>query len=162
LAGTRKLSSKIKSAKALAALLKNRKKKKYVFTNGVFDILHKGHVTYLEQARRLGDGLIVAVNADASVRRLKGSSRPINTLADRLEVIAALESVDFVTWFEEDVPRNVIVEIKPDFLVKGGDYKASELSGAPEIRSWGGKVKILPFVRGRSTTQIIAKARGKK
>ena len=162
MATPRKLSSKIKSPKALATLLKSRKNKKFAFTNGVFDILHKGHVTYLEQARRLGDGLIVALNSDASTKRLgKGPNRPINTLADRLEVVAALESVDFVTWFEEDVPRNVIVQIKPDFLVKGGDYKASELSGASEIKSWGGKVKILPFVKGRSTTQIIARAKKK-
>jgi rfaE bifunctional protein nucleotidyltransferase chain/domain len=156
----RKLASKIKSPKALATLLKKRKPQKFVFTNGVFDLLHKGHVTYLEQARNLGDGLIVAINSDASVKRLKGPTRPINPLADRIEVIAALESVDFVTWFEEDVPLPVIEIIRPHFLVKGGDYKVSELSGAKEIQSWGGKVKILPFVKGRSTTAIIEKTSG--
>jgi rfaE bifunctional protein nucleotidyltransferase chain/domain len=158
----RKLSSKIKSPKALGALLKNRKKRKFVFTNGVFDLLHKGHVTYLEQARRMGDGLIVAMNSDASVKRLKGPSRPINPLADRIDVIAALESVDFVTWFEEDTPINVLKLIKPDIYTKGGDYTISQLPEAKEMKSWDGKVKILPFVKGRSTTETIQKAKGSK
>jgi rfaE bifunctional protein nucleotidyltransferase chain/domain len=168
----RKLTSKVKSPKALRATLKklrkarggpkNKKTLKFVFTNGVFDLLHKGHVTYLERARGLGDALIVALNADASVRRLKGPERPLNMLADRLEVMAALESVDFVTWFDTDTPLDLIRLLHPDVLVKGGDWKPDQIVGAPDVLGWGGRVKSLPYIEGRSTTKIIEKARLKR
>lgn len=158
--------SKIRSAKSLARILKNERLKfskkkplKIVFTNGCFDILHKGHVTYLERARAQGTHLIVALNSDSSVKKIKGSERPINPLADRLEVIAALESVSYVTWFEEDTPTQTLLALKPDVLVKGGDWKPSQIVGAAEVKSWGGKVKSLTFVEGRSTTEIIKRAR---
>ncbi len=155
---SRPLKSKIKSPRLLKKAL-SRKKGKVVFTNGCFDLLHKGHVSYLEKARKLGHLLVVALNSDESVKRLKGPERPLNTLADRLEVIAALESVDYVTWFEEDTPLNVILTLRPDILVKGGDWKASQIVGGKEVVSWGGKVKPLSFVEGRSTTEIIRRAR---
>lgn len=126
-----------------------------VFTNGCFDLIHKGHVTYLEDAKRLGEVLVVALNSDESVKRLKGSQRPVNSLADRLEVIAALESVNFVTWFEEDTPLELIRLLAPDILVKGGDWKADQIVGGKEVVSWGGKVRSLKFVEGRSTTRMI-------
>jgi len=151
--------SKIKSPLSLKRAL-SKAKRRSVFTNGCFDLLHKGHVTYLEKARALGDLLVVALNSDASVKSLKGSDRPINTLADRLEVIAALESVDFVTWFDENTPLELICLLKPKLLVKGGDWKTSDIVGAQEVLTWGGKVRSLPYVEGKSTTQIIAKARG--
>lgn len=137
---------------------KRRKKIKIVFTNGCFDLLHPGHVVYLEQAKKQGDYLIVALNSDASVKRIKGPSRPINSLADRLEVIAALESVNYVTWFEEDTPLALILTLKPDVLVKGGDWKPDEIVGGPEVIRWGGKVKSLKFIPGKSTTALIAAA----
>lgn len=150
---------KIHSPKSLSRILSSLKKsQKIVFTNGCFDILHKGHVTYLERARAQGTHLIVAVNADASVKKLKGPERPINPLPDRLEVIAALESVSYVTWFEEDTPVKTLHVLKPDVLVKGGDWKASQIVGADDVKSWGGKVKSLTFVKGRSTTEIIKRA----
>jgi rfaE bifunctional protein nucleotidyltransferase chain/domain len=127
-----------------------------VFTNGVFDILHRGHVTYLAQARALGASLLVALNSDASTRRLgKGPDRPINALADRLAVVAALASVDLVTWFDEDTPLNLIVRIKPDALVKGGDWKPEAMVGAKEVQSWGGAVHSIPFEHERSTTGLL-------
>lgn len=132
-----------------------------VFTNGVFDILHRGHVTYLAQARALGASLVVAVNSDASVRRLnKGSDRPLNVLADRLAVVAALESTSLATWFEEDTPLNLILALKPDVLVKGGDWKPEAMVGAAEVKSWGGSVHSIPFAHQRSTTALIGKIRG--
>ena len=149
--------SKIRSPKALKRQLSG-KSKKVVFTNGCFDILHKGHVQYLENAKALGDILVVAVNSDASVRKLKGPERPINPLGDRMEVIAGLASVDYVTWFEEDTPLLLIRFLKPRFLVKGGDWKAEQIVGGQDVLSWGGKVRSLKFVPGRSTTQIIARA----
>ncbi len=155
----RTLLSKVKSPQSLKRKLANLRKRT-VFTNGCFDLLHKGHVTYLEKARAQGDLLIVALNSDDSVRRLKGSDRPINPLADRLEVIAALESVDFVTWFEEDTPLELIQLLKPKVLVKGGDWKVDQIVGAKEVLAWGGKVRSLTYIKGRSTTDIIAKARG--
>lgn len=155
----RPLLSKIKSPQALARLFKRRKKSvQVVFTNGCFDLLHKGHVSYLQKARKLGSQLIVALNTDESVQRLKGPLRPINPLADRLEVIAALESVDYVTWFDEDTPLELILLIRPDVLVKGGDWKANQIVGSKEVLSWGGRVRSLPFVEGRSTTKMIERA----
>jgi len=131
-----------------------------VFTNGVFDILHRGHVTYLAQARALGASLIVAVNSDASVKRLgKDDDRPINPLADRLAVIAALESVCLVTWFEEDTPLRLILTVKPEVLVKGGDWKTDAMVGASEVQSWGGTVHSIPFVHERSTSALLGAIR---
>jgi rfaE bifunctional protein nucleotidyltransferase chain/domain len=131
-----------------------------VFTNGVFDILHRGHVTYLAEARALGASLVVALNSDASVRRLgKGDDRPINTLEDRMAVIAALESVALVTWFDEDTPIERILACKPDHLVKGGDWSVDKIVGAKEVASWGGKVHSIPFRHERSTTKLLAKIR---
>jgi rfaE bifunctional protein nucleotidyltransferase chain/domain len=157
----RPLRSKIKSPEALKKILATLSKrgKKAVFTNGCFDLIHKGHVTYLEQARKLGDLLIVALNNDASVSRLKGPSRPLNTLADRLEVMASLECVDYVTWFEEDTPLNLILKLHPKILVKGGDWKPDQIVGGKEVLAWKGKVKSLPFVDGHSTTRLIEKSR---
>jgi len=132
-----------------------------VFTNGVFDILHRGHVTYLAQARALGESLVVAVNSDASVRRLgKGGDRPINALADRLAVLAALESVDLVVSFDEDTPLTLIGACRPDVLVKGGDYSVEAIEGAREVRGWGGSVHSIPFRHERSTTILLHRIRG--
>jgi rfaE bifunctional protein nucleotidyltransferase chain/domain len=131
-----------------------------VFTNGVFDILHRGHVTYLAQARALGAALVVAINSDDSVRRLgKGSDRPVNPLADRMAVLAALESVSLVTWFDEDTPLERILACRPDHLVKGGDWSAERIVGASEVRGWGGAVHSIPFEHERSTTRLLEKIR---
>lgn len=146
-------------AKTLAAARKKRKR--VVFTNGCFDLLHKGHVSYLEKARKLGDILVVALDTDESVRALKGKGRPINSLADRMEVIAALESVDYVTWFEDSDPQPVIRKLHPAILVKGGDWKPAQILGSKDVLGWGGKVKSLPYVEGRSTTRMIEKARSR-
>jgi len=153
------IRKKILSPKKLAALLKTRGRKKVVFTNGCFDILHAGHVTYLERARKLGDLMIVALNTDASTSRLKGPTRPINPLEDRARVIAALESVSYVTWFDDDTPLELITLLKPNVLVKGGDYEVKKIVGYTEVTASGGKVKVLPFLEGRSTTKIIARAK---
>jgi len=132
-----------------------------VFTNGVFDILHRGHVTYLAQARALGASLLVALNSDASAKRLgKGADRPVNTLEDRMAVVAALQSVGLVTWFEEDTPLALILACRPDVLVKGGDWKPEAMVGAAEVKSWGGSVHSIPFAHERSTTAILARIRG--
>ena len=129
-----------------------------VFTNGVFDILHRGHVTYLAQARALGASLVVALNSDASARRLgKGGDRPINSLADRMAVMAALEAVSLVTWFEEDTPLALILSCKPDVLVKGGDWKPESIVGAADVAGWGGRVHSIPFEHERSTTALVEK-----
>lgn len=125
-----------------------------VFTNGCFDLLHVGHVTYLAQARALGDRLVVGLNDDASVRRLKGESRPLQPLADRAAILAALRSVDLVVPFPEDTPLELITALRPDVLVKGGDYAPAEIVGAAEVMGWGGRVLTLPFVAGRSTSAI--------
>jgi len=131
-----------------------------VFTNGCFDILHRGHVTYLAQARALGASLIVGVNTDASVKRLgKGDERPINNQDDRMTVLAALESVSLVTWFDEDTPLNLILACKPDVLVKGGDWAVADIVGAREVQGWGGTVHSIPFLHERSTTATLAKIR---
>lgn len=130
-----------------------------VMTNGCFDILHAGHVAYLRQARELGDRLIVAVNDDASVARLKGERRPVNPLSARMAVLSALAAVDWVVPFSEDTPERLICRIRPDILVKGGDYRAGEIAGAGCVRESGGEVRILPFVDGYSTTDTIARLR---
>ena len=131
-----------------------------VFTNGVFDILHRGHVTYLAEARALGATLAVALNSDDSVRRLgKGSDRPLNGLEDRLAVVAALESVGLVTWFDEDTPIARILECRPEHLVKGGDWAPDRIVGAAEVRGWGGTVHSIAFRHARSTTQLLSRIR---
>jgi rfaE bifunctional protein nucleotidyltransferase chain/domain len=132
-----------------------------VFTNGVFDVLHRGHVTYLDQARSLGASLVVAVNSDASVRRLgKGEDRPLNVLADRMAVLAALASVDLVVPFDDDTPRDLIVAAMPDVLVKGGDYTAETTAGAAEVIAAGGRFVAIPFSFDRSTTALVRRIRG--
>jgi len=131
--------------------------RKTVFTNGCFDILHVGHVRYLKEARLLGDRLVVGLNSDASVKRLKGETRPVVTEENRKEVLEALESVDEVFLFEEDTPLELIKKIKPDILVKGGDYSIDDIVGAKEVISWGGEVKSLSFHSGHSSSQIISK-----
>lgn len=132
-----------------------------VFTNGVFDLLHRGHVTYLDQAAQEGSSLIVAVNADASVKRLgKGDDRPINTHIDRMAVLAALECVSLVTWFDEDTPLNAILAARPHVLVKGGDWPVEKMVGAKEVQGWGGRAVSIQFEHERSTTATLKKIRG--
>jgi len=132
----------------------------WVFTNGVFDVLHRGHVLYLAQARALGRSLIVALNTDASVRRLgKGDDRPLNAQDDRAVVMAGQEAVSLVTWFDDDTPQALIGEIRPDILVKGGDYDMARLPEAALVESWGGRALALPFVAGYSTTALLKKIR---
>ncbi|SBS28269.1 Bifunctional protein HldE [Marinomonas spartinae] len=131
---------------------------KVVFTNGCFDILHPGHVAYIKQAKALGDRLIVAVNTDASVKRLKGDKRPINNLEHRMAVLEGVGAIDWVTWFDEDTPQRIIEQLTPDVLVKGGDYTIDTIVGAQHVLDHGGEVKVLTFVDGYSTTSIIEKA----
>jgi D-glycero-beta-D-manno-heptose 1-phosphate adenylyltransferase len=131
-----------------------------VFTNGVFDVLHRGHATYLAESKALGASLVVALNSDDSVRRLgKGPDRPINALDDRLALVAALASVDLVTWFEDDTPLQLILACRPDVLVKGGDWAVEKIVGAGEVLSWGGAVRSIPFRFERSTTSLISRIR---
>ena len=134
--------------------------KPVVFTNGVFDVLHRGHVTYLAQARALGGSLVVALNTDASAKRLgKGADRPLNNERDRAVVMAALESVSLVTWFDDDTPLELISALKPDVLVKGGDYDMRKLSETAVVESYGGKAVAIAFVDGYSTTALVNKIR---
>ena len=131
-----------------------------VFTNGCFDILHRGHVTILGQARALGESMVVALNTDASVKRQgKGSDRPVNSLSDRLAVIAALECVSLVTWFDEDTPIERILECRPDVLVKGGDWLVEKIVGNTEVAGWGGRTVSIPFIHQKSTTALLEKIR---
>ena len=133
-----------------------------VLTNGVFDVLHRGHVTYLDQARALGASLCVAVNTDASARRLgKGNDRPVNPLDDRMAVLAALAAVDLVVPFDDDTPRDLIVACRPDVLVKGGDYTAATTAGAAETIAAGGRFVAIPFAFDRSTTALLSRVRGR-
>lgn len=132
----------------------------WVFTNGVFDVLHRGHVMYLAQARALGGSLIVALNTDASVKRLgKGDDRPLNQEMDRAIVMASQEAVSLVTWFDEDTPVDIIAQIRPDILVKGGDYDMARLPETALVQSWGGHALALPFVAGYSTTRLLQRIR---
>jgi D-glycero-beta-D-manno-heptose 1-phosphate adenylyltransferase len=142
---------------ALEKFLSDNKDKKIVFTNGCFDILHRGHVTYLNEAKKLGDLLVLGVNSDASVKRLKGPERPINSENDRSFVLSQLKAVDFTEIFTEDTPLNLILKIKPQVLVKGGDWKIDQIVGAKEVISSGGNFFSLNFVDGYSTTSIIHK-----
>lgn len=131
-----------------------------VFTNGVFDLLHRGHVTYLAQARALGAALVVALNGDASAHRLgKGPNRPVNALEDRLALVAALEAVDAVTWFDDDTPLALIEACRPEVLVKGGDWPVERIVGAPQVLSRGGQVLSIPFEHQRSTTRLLERIR---
>jgi D-beta-D-heptose 7-phosphate kinase/D-beta-D-heptose 1-phosphate adenosyltransferase len=143
----------------LAAIVQQAKKemRKVVFTNGCFDILHKGHVTYLQQARSLGDILIVGVNSDQSVKRYKGDKRPINPVEDRMVVLSSLECVAYVTQFDEDTPIELIKLLQPDIYVKGGDWSRETLPETPYVEQYGGEVRLISFVDGRSTTNVIKK-----
>lgn len=134
-----------------------RKGRKVVFTNGCFDLLHVGHIRYLKEARALGDILVVALNSDASVKRLKGSERPVQNQEDRAEILSSLADVDFVVLFSEDVPTPTIEKIKPDILVKGGDWPVEKMEGAKFVMSYGGKAQSLKFHKGRSTSSLIEK-----
>ena len=159
LAGTATLTDKICPGAALAARLASLPRP-LVFTNGVFDVLHRGHVLYLAQARALGASLLVALNTDASARRLgKGPDRPLNNEADRAVVMAALASTSLVTWFDEDTPLELIHRLRPDILVKGGDYDMAKLAETGVVESYGGRALALPFVDGYSTTALLKKAR---
>jgi D-beta-D-heptose 7-phosphate kinase/D-beta-D-heptose 1-phosphate adenosyltransferase len=144
-------------ASQLAPVLQNLKNqgKKVVFTNGVFDLIHLGHVTYLQAARDQGDLLVVGLNSDESVRRIKGPLKPLLPLAERAEMLLALKCVDFTTFFEEENPYNIIKILRPDVLVKGGDWAVDKIIGGDLVQSWGGKVMNLPVVEGRSTTNLI-------
>ena len=134
-----------------------REGKRVVFTNGCFDILHAGHTRYLREARKLGDALILALNSDSSVRSIKGPMRPIVPEAERAEVVASLDSVDYVTIFDELTPLELIEFLQPDVIVKGGDWAEKDIVGAKAVRKWGGRVAIMPEIEGASTTNIIDK-----
>jgi len=152
-----KLASRHDAVQRVAAL---RAQGPVVFTNGVFDVLHRGHASYLAQARSLGGSLVVALNSDASARRLgKGPDRPLNNELDRAALMAALESVSLVTWFDEDTPLELITELRPDVLVKGGDYDMSQLAETQVVLSYGGRAQAIPFVDGYSTTALVKKIR---
>ena len=134
----------------------------WVFTNGVFDVLHRGHVVYLAQARALGGSLIVALNTDASARRLgKGDDRPLNNEADRAIVMASQQAVSLVTWFDDNTPEQLLADIRPDILVKGGDYDMAKLPETALVQSWGGRALALPFVQGYSTTRLVERIRAR-
>lgn len=152
-----KVLTKQKIEQAIADFKKSNKK--IVFTNGCFDLLHIGHVRYLEQAKALGDVLIVGINTDASVQVLKGPTRPIQNENDRAEILASLKAVDHTVLFGEATPINLIKQVKPDILVKGGDWKKEQIVGWDFVESYGGEVKSLQFVDGKSTTNIIAKSK---
>lgn len=153
------LSKKIKTLPLAASAIKKlkQKNKKIVFTNGCFDILHAGHVAYLSKAKSLGDALIIGLNSDASVKKIKGKSRPIVSQKNRAILLAALEAVDFVVIFNELAPLKLIKAIKPDVLVKGGDWKKENIVGSNFVESYGGKVKSLAYIKGLSTRSLIAK-----
>lgn len=153
-------SDKILGREEIITRFGRPRKMRLVFTNGCFDILHRGHVEYLYEARALGDVLVVGVNTDASVERLKGPGRPVVPQGDRALVLAALESVDAVTLFHEDTPRALLAALLPDILVKGGDYSLEEIAGRREVEDAGGEVKVIPYIRGRSTTELIHRIQG--
>src|SRR3989338_6398585 len=155
------IQEKIKSLTELLPLAAEEKKrgKKIVFTNGCFDLLHAGHVEYLEEARKSGDLLVVGLNSDRSVRSIKGVSRPVNTQTARAVVLAALEAVNYIVVFNETDPLELILEIKPDIVVKGGDWPVNRIVGAKEVKAYGGSVKAIPYVPGYSTTDLIEKIR---
>jgi len=154
--------SKLRSALPLSRILERSRSKgrKIVFTNGCFDILHPGHVSYLKRASDMGDILVVGLNSDSSVRAIKGRERPINKERDRAYVLSALSFVDYVTIFGEDTPERIIKKLKPDVLVKGGDWKAKDIVGGDFVRSRGGRVASIKFLKGYSTSSLIKKLRG--
>jgi D-beta-D-heptose 7-phosphate kinase/D-beta-D-heptose 1-phosphate adenosyltransferase len=149
------LASKILSREELLRRFGRPRAGTLVVTNGCFDVLHRGHVEYLAAARAMGDALVVALNTDDSVRRLKGPARPVNGQEDRAIVLAGLAAVDAVTLFGEDTPRELVADLLPDVLVKGGDYREDEIAGGAEVRAAGGRVVVAPLVPGRSTTTIL-------
>lgn len=153
------LKEKIKNLNSLKKIILKLKKRgrKIVFTNGCFDLLHYGHVKYLEDAKSKGDILVVAINSDASVRKIKGKKRPIMAQEDRLSLIAALESVDYAVLFNEETPLKVIKELRPDVLVKGADWGRKQIVGSDTVLSYGGKVSTIKLAKGRSTTNLIKK-----
>jgi len=153
------MHKKIVTLRRLKNILRRSSVKKVVFTNGCFDILHYGHIAYLEKARALGDILVVGLNSDASVRRLKGKNRPVTHETDRARVLAALACVDYVVLFSQDTPLELIRALRPDILVKGGDWKIPHIVGAKDVLSDGGKVRVIPYIKHRSTTGIINKIR---
>ncbi|MBI4976305.1 MAG: D-glycero-beta-D-manno-heptose 1-phosphate adenylyltransferase [Spirochaetes bacterium] len=155
------MKNKIYDRETLAGVLEKLRtqKKKIAFTNGCFDILHAGHVRYLADARAFADVLVIALNSDASVKRLKGDARPVNTLTDRMTVIAALESADYVTSFNEDTPVETLALLKPDIHVKGGDYIAEKIPEYATVTAYGGTVRIVSFHKGYSTTSIIERSK---
>lgn len=148
---------KIKSLRELVPVRRKlrREGQTVVFTNGCFDLLHGGHIRLFREAKRRGDVLVVALNTDASVRKLKGPSRPIFPLKERLEVLAAVADIDYLTWFSEDTPRTIIAALLPDVLVKGGDWTPDDVVGKAEVEGAGGRVVIVPYLKGRSSTSII-------
>ena len=152
-------SGKIKTRSALIRILNKLRNKKVVFTNGCFDILHYGHIKYLEGAKRLGDILVVGLNSDSSVKKIKGRARPIIKQFDRARILAGLASVDYVTIFNGDTPEALIKSVRPDVLVKGGDWREDEIVGAKCVASYGGEVIAIPYIKGRSTSGIIDKIR---
>lgn len=153
--GMRSAREKIRQAIEIESVVR-QSGQKMVFTNGCFDILHLGHTRYLEEAKKLGDILVVGINSDESVKRTKGAGRPINTENDRTEIVASLESVDYVTIFNEDTPIELIKVLKPDIHVKGGDYSEEELPEAEAVHSYGGSVVVLSEVEGKSTSALIS------
>ena len=155
------MSKKVLKLNEAEQIIQNYKKekKKIVFTNGCFDLLHIGHVRYLEQAKSRGDVLIVGINTDMSVQKLKGPHRPIQNENDRAEILASLKAVDHTVLFSEDTPIELIKKLKPDVLVKGGDWKVQQIVGWDFVQSYGGQVESLQFIEGRSTTQIIEKSK---
>ncbi|MGW8267710.1 MAG: D-glycero-beta-D-manno-heptose 1-phosphate adenylyltransferase [Longimicrobiales bacterium] len=155
-------SDKVLSREAFLERFQRPREYRLVFTNGCFDILHRGHVEYLHQARALGDALVVGVNTDASVERLKGPGRPVVPQEDRALVLAALESVTAVTLFHEDTPREILAALLPDILVKGGDYSPEQIIGGEEVEAAGGRVHVIPFIAGRSTSGLITRIQDKR
>lgn len=153
------IESKIKANLQLKKIISGLKSKgkKVVFTNGCFDILHYGHVKYLEEAKKKGDILVVAINSDSSVKKIKGSRRPIIAAKERIRLVSALESVDYVTTFSESTPLKVIKLVKPDVLVKGGDWKTSNIVGSEFVKSYKGRIITIPFVSGLSSSKLIKK-----
>jgi len=154
-------TEKIQSQSLLESLIKSERSRGKVigFTNGCFDVLHPGHVKYLAEARGECDLLVVGVNSDASVRSIKGPSRPVNDQAARMEVLAALGCVDYVTLFDEDTPENLIRKLGPDVIFKGGDWDEKDIAGAEYVKKSGGKVRVIPYVKGYSTTDLIERLR---
>jgi D-beta-D-heptose 7-phosphate kinase/D-beta-D-heptose 1-phosphate adenosyltransferase len=151
--------SKLKSASSLTRILAGKRSKgqRVVFTNGCFDILHPGHVSYLEKASRMGDILVIGLNSDRSVREIKGNGRPVNSGRDRAYVLSALSFIDHIVIFDDATPERLIKKLKPDVLVKGGDWKIRDIVGADFVKSRGGAVKRIPFMKGYSTTSLIKK-----